>query len=703
MLHEYRKHGDICMTRIILILVLALPLVLAGESVAFRPVAESPSFVESLAQEVSSQRREHRRSSRESKNGHPDRRVLDAAMEQYLVLIETLCNRARRIEGPTGSRLLLAAVTLREGLPHIRNLFEDFAKGECPEPKASQIRSRLVGFTRTVRAGLSRIPNSSVEHPEKMLVSMLEPLKEACQEMAGIEVAQGWWADGRKASIESSTATNVSKSLEGLVLENELVSELESLPLDDQLRSSAIELIDLIHAHSWFHGGARKRILSVLEIELRSTRLDELSRMDLVRRIDAMGELVDAFGKLSTSSGGRSIATRNSASVLDLMEFRLEQLPPADTTAALTGAVETLALIRDQESKGLDGEEARIHARISKQCRLAEQRLFDSFGEIVSSESPWTDPAIVVVLVEPLNLLEALSWLHDLKTWKNRLDDLDRTGSGRLIKGLRSLISAMVDQATREDARRALREFQRQFALFSMVDEADDRLGGRGRDRSRHADRIAEAWGTWIGDWSGGRSAGEGGVVLYNYCRLIDHLRLIESTDREALHRVDAWSGWELPVDHIMDRRERFGEVVEMYAKSMASGNWSEANELANRLEHPFSGLRLIGSVADRAPDTQAVHPALVIIGQLVVAPVHDGLLVNERSRLAAITQSLLEIEFLISNDRLEEAESLQEWVGRETRRLNRRLGLVPARPLAVPGMRDDTTRIGVDGMQMMQ
>ena len=110
-----------------------------------------------------------------------------------------------------------------------------------------------------------------------------------------------------------------------------------------------------------------------------------------------------------------------------------------------------------------------------------------------------------------------------------------------------------------------------------------------------------------------------------------------------------------------------------------------------------------MGAIADRAPDHSRHHPAGITIGEIAIAPSHDGLLMEERSRLASITHALLEIQFLESQQRDREAQSLQEWVQREMLRLNRRMGLVPARPLAVPGMREEATRIGVDGMQMMQ
>lgn len=690
------------MTRLISTIILFL--ILTGSAYSDRPEVASPSFVESISGDVSSQRRELRRASRSSKDRNPDKRVLDAALEQYLVLTETLFKRARRIEGPTGSRLLLAAMTLLEGLPDMGDLFEPFAEGELPESKAAEIRSKLIGFTRTVRAGLARLPNSPVEHPEEVLVSMLTPLAQACREATGVDLPDGWWVsndDLRPTSSDTPVAASV--SLDDLEMEESLRSEIRLLSDDALLRPSAVSLVDGMFIHAWIHGGVRRRVLSTLQKELAKARIDRLPEMEIVRRIDAMRELVAAFRELSESPGGRSVASRNSESILELMEPWPERFPPAEPTIALAGTVRTVAMIRARESKGLDGEDARIHARISKQCKLAERRVFDSFAEIAQSDSPWTDPGLVVVLGEPRNMLEALTWLHDLESWSNRLDDFDPAGTKRLIAGLRRLISAMVEQTTREDARRALREFERQLEMFILLDQADDHLRGRHSAGGRHADRIGEAWSLWIDDWSSGRSAGEGGAALYNYRRLLDHLRLIESIDRDSLRRIDAWSAWELPVDHMIERREVFEDLVDRYSDAIASGDRSTMNELAIELEHPFSGLRLVGAVSVHMPDDEADNPALMTIGQLVSVPSHDGLLIEERSRLAAVTHALLEIQFLREQERFEEAEALQEWLGREMLRLNRRMGLVPARPLAVPGMREEATGIGVDGMRMMQ
>ena len=704
MLRADGKSGGIHMTRLILTIILIVSAVQTDTASATRPTVASPSFLESISRDVSTQRRELRRINRASKDQHPDKRVLDAALEQYLALVETLCNRARRIDGPTGSRLLLAATTLLEGFPDIAILFERFASGQLPETTASAVRSRLISFTRTVRAGLARLPNSTVDHPEEMLVSMLTPLKEACQEAAGEDLPEGWWiVAGSVESTEADDPAADSVSIVDLEIDEELMFELRSLPDGSPLRSSALSLVEGMLACEWMHGGVKRRLFSILQLELGTVRLDKLPEMAIVQRLDAMIQLIEAFKELSESPGGRIVASRNSQSILDFLEPRSDRFPPADSTKALTGTVRTVALIRERTPNGLDGEDARIHARISKQCNLAENRVFDSFGEIARADSPWTDPGMVVVLSEPRNLLESLTWLRELDSWSNRLADLDQAGSERLINGLRNLIAAMVDQSTREDARRALREFERQLEMFILLDQADDYLRGQRAAGGRHADRIGEGWNLWIDDWSNGRSAGEGGSVLYGYRRLLDHLRLIESTDRESLQRVDAWSAWELPIDHMIERREMFTDLIERYSNAIASGDQSTVNRLSIELEHPFSGLRLVGAVSAHTPHSTVDEPALLTIGQVVSVPSHDGLLVEERSRLAVITHALLEIQFLLDQERLEEADALQEWLERETLRLNRRMGLVPARPLAVPGMREEATRIGVDGMQMMQ
>ena len=695
--HEDGNRGSQSMNRIALTL-LFLPMLFATPLSAARPVVSSPSFVESFCRDASTQRRESRRANRSASDRLPDRRVLDSALEQYLVLIETLGNRARRVDGATGSRFLLAAVTLREGLPDIEDLFSEFATGRLPESTTSEIRSLLIDFTRSVRAGLSRLPNTSVENPEESLISILAPLSKASQLAAETTVPLGWWRFEVDGNIPDPIVRKPDlESLEDLQIEDALRSELSALSAESTLLSAATELCSRLESVTWLHSGSRRDLLSVLRIELERIRFDQGSEERLVRRIEAIGQLIHALDELSRTSGGRPVARSGSESLSELRDLWPERFPPADSTSALAGVVGTLGLIRDRHSTGLEGEDARIHTRISKQCLLAERMVFDSFAEIVRTDSPWTDPGAVVVLAESRDLLDALTWLHELKTWRIRLDHLDQPESEELISALRGLISAMVDQDTRENSRRVLREFERQLDMFILLDQADDYLD------SRHVDRLSNAWREWIRDWLNGRSAGRGGQVLFNYRRLLDHLRLIESTDRDALERVDDWSAWELSIEHILDRRESFEDLVDEFSNAIELDDQSKANRVAIELEHPFSGLRLVGAVSERAPDHSQYHPAMIAIGEIAVAPSHDGLLMEERSRLAVITHALLEIEFLKSLERAEEARSLQDWVQREMLRLNRRMGLVPARPLAVPGMREDAAPIGVDGMQMMQ
>ena len=695
--HGDGNHRYTSMTRFIPF-ILILPTLLVTDSSVARPLVESPNFVETLCRDVSMERRERRKAGRAGVDRHPDRRVLDSAMEQYLVLIEALGKRGRRIEGSTGSRFLLAAVTLHEGLPEIENLFAEFADGQLPESTSSEIRPLLIEFTRSVRAGLSRLPNSASDDPEPVIVSILDPLNRASELASGVKTPSGWWDSDSDAALRaSSQSSSASQSISDLDIDDELRSELRSLPERSSLRIASIELCIQLEASTWLNGGVRRDLSSLLVADLRNTRLDQGSQEELERRIAAIRLLIRAFDGLSTSSGGRAVARKGSESMLDLLEPWPDRLPSAETTIVLAGVVETLASIRDRESTGLEGEEARIHARISKQCLLAERRVFDSFADIARTDSPWTDPGAVVVLGEPRNLLEALVWLHELDSWKMRLREIDQSQSQRLVAGLRGLISSMVDQDTREDARRALREFERQLDMFTPLDQANDYLD------ARHLPGIANAWSEWSRDWASGRSAGDAGQFLFNYRRLLDHQRLVESTDRDSIERVDGWSAWELPIDHILERRDLFKEMMARLADSIESGDLSETNRIASELEYPFSGLRLVGAIADRAPDHSRHHPAAITIGEIAIAPSHDGLLMEERSRLASITHALLEIQFLESQQRDREAQSLQEWVQREMLRLNRRMGLVPARPLAVPGMREEATRIGVDGMQMMQ
>lgn len=701
---EDRISGGRSMIRLIPLIILIL-LTSSFEDVhAQRPKIESPSFMESMATELSTKRRELRRMNRSGDGRQGDASIVNSALEQYVVLVEALCNRARRVDGFFGSRMMLAAVTLLEGMPAIESLLEESMRDSASGARTEEIRSLLVKFTQAVRANLSALPNAPVDEPEKVLVEILEPLQSACEIAADARVPNGWWADHISKVEDDSLERSVrSVILDDLEIEDALREEIRMVPVNSRLYHAVCGLVVRMEQASWLHSGARRMILARLNSELEQARLDELSEIDLTRRIDAMRSLIGAFEILVSSPGGRSVASRQSKSIQDLIESWSDQLPPSDPTLALANTVEIVAAMRERESEGLESANARIHAKLSKQCTLAERKVFDSFKDIGRANSPWTDPALVVVLTEPRNMLEALEWLHLLKTWRDHVDSIRPSESGRLIDGLRGLISAMVDQESREDARRALREFERQLNLFIELDKLDDYLNIVGIRDARHSDRLGDAWVGWIRAWSAGRSADDNGEILYHYLRLMSHLRLINATDETSLENADSWSAWELPIDHILSKRASFQVLVEDYASAMADGDWSRMRMIASELEDPFSDLRLIGLVSAYAPSSSGQHPALRMIGQITTTPTHQDLLAVERSRLAAISHAWLEVAYLEETGRIEEAELLQSWLQRETRRLNRHMGLVPAKPLAVPGMREDPTGIGVDSMQMMQ
>ena len=313
--------------------ILILPTLLVTDSSVARPLVESPNFVETLCRDVSMERRERRKAGRAGVDRHPDRRVLDSAMEQYLVLIEALGKRGRRIEGSTGSRFLLAAVTLHEGLPEIENLFAEFADGQLPESTSSELRPLLIEFTRSVRAGLSRLPNSASDDPEPVIVSILDPLNRASELASGVKTPSGWWDSDSDAALRaSSQSSSASQSISNLDIDDELRSELRSLPERSSLRIASIELCIQLEASTWLNGGVRRDLSSLLVADLRNTRLDQGSQEELERRIAAIRLLIRAFDGLSTSSGGRAVARKGSESMLDLLEPWPDRLPSAETT-----------------------------------------------------------------------------------------------------------------------------------------------------------------------------------------------------------------------------------------------------------------------------------------------------------------------------------------------------------------------------------
>ena len=456
--------------------ILILPTLLVTDSSVARPLVESPNFVETLCRDVSMERRERRKAGRAGVDRHPDRRVLDSAMEQYLVLIEALGKRGRRIEGSTGSRFLLAAVTLRDC--EIENLFAEFADGQLPESTSSEIRP-ADRIHPSVRAGLSRLPNSASDDPEPVIVSILDPLNRASELASGVKTPSGWWDSDSDAALRaSSQSSSASQSISDLDIDDELRSELRSLPERSSLRIASIELCIQLEASTWLNGGVRRDLSSLLVADLRNTRLDQGSQEELERRIAAIRLLIRAFDGLSTSSGGRAVARKGSESMLDLLEPWPDRLPSAETTIVLAGVVETLASIRDRESTGLEGEEARIHARISKQCLLAgdessflrrhRPHRFPLDGSGCGGR-PWGTAKSTGGMV----------WLHELDSWKMRLE-IDQSQSRDSSPDQR--LDHHVDQDTREDA---CFGNSRQLDMFIPLDQANDYLDARHLPGSR--------------------------------------------------------------------------------------------------------------------------------------------------------------------------------------------------------------------------
>ncbi|MCH2134050.1 MAG: hypothetical protein MK116_09910 [Phycisphaerales bacterium] len=668
-----------------------------------RPVIDDPTYAGQVSDQLRARRREARRAARRTDAAQTEaQKTVSAAMDQYLMLAETLLNRGDRIRGAMGSRMVIMGTTMLEGQPVIETILRPFSDESLPASDAARVRQDLVAFTQGVRAGLSTVPVSASGDLDAIMIGLLTPLRQACETTTGRSVPHGWWRDPAGETVVSTVTADL-HDVTTLDLDEELLAELESVRNHETLRSSSIRLLSTMESHKWMDGLSKRGLRQSLQSALAGVNAGETSARDMEPRVEALQVLVDSIGGFAESPGGRPVASRRSKAIVELLDAWPERLPPEGPTRAIADSIDVLAAARAEEDRGLERLRARTHRALASQRMLAERRVFESFGDVARSEAPWTDPGLVVVLSEPRQLLEAMQRLRRLDTWLPVAEQYSPGQADRFTSRMEALITAMTEQHSREDAARALREFERQFAMFMSM-EGEPGMAGSSFDPSgRLVRQLQQARGRWIDDWSRGRSAGDGGADLYRFLRFLQCVQLLESVDEAGLKRLDAWAAWELPMALLQGRRAQLRERLVEVAEALDQRDWDEADRFLRRIEESHSVLLLAGAVLQRAPASTGGDSRLTILGEMTDTPEPDSLLATHRDALARLGHALLEIEVLARQERVEEVEALDAWSAMEASRLLRRLNVRPAAPLAVPGMREAEAEQDRGGMEMMQ
>ncbi|MBG81362.1 MAG: hypothetical protein CMJ39_11735 [Phycisphaerae bacterium] len=679
--------------RLILILIMTIAiedLVMAG----VRPEFDGPAYASQVSNQIRARRRSLRTAMRDQSISS-DQKVINGAMDQYLLLAETLLNRGDRIKGMLGSRMVTQGVAMLDGFASIELLLRPYGEGRLEPRKAEQVRSNLLRFTQAVRAGLSRIPLRGSVDLDAIMAELLGPLRSACELVSKQEAPAGWWrTDDRIQSSEGDSLADA--ELDEIEIDQDLRSEIEQLG-PGPLRTRATELVIKVRSTKWINGPARRSIESALVSAMKSVRAGLRDSNLVQNRIQAMDVLIDSIVMFADSPGGRGVVTRRSGAVADLVEAWPDQLPPEATSLAIAGGIEILAEARHQEDDGLERSRARLHGMFARQRMEAERNLFDSLDEVSASDSPWTDPALVAILADPQNLLEAMQRLRKLDQWADEAARFNPDFKGKFDERMENMVSLMLEMRSREDAATALREFERQRDLFL---DLEDLAIGAEISIGRRPIRSAQA--QWIRDWAQGRSAGDGAFSLYRYRLFLDRVGVLSKLDRDGLEHLDSWSAWEIPVDLLQGWRHAYRELLQEAAEALNAGNAEELDRALQAMDQAHSVLRLAVAILEEAPEPSDATAGLVAIGEVCGVPDAGSFLSNQRDQFARLGHALLELESLLLQDRMEEADVLSAWCSQEATRLLRRMGTMPSAPLAVPGMRE-IQRENVGGMQMMQ
>ena len=671
---------------------------------ADRPEAEGGSHARDASQQLAALRRDSRQSPSAGSDEPSNAQIVRRAMDRYRMLAEAMLNRGDRIGGDTGARLIIYSTHMLLKQDAVERLLHAFSDGSLSPNRSASVQAELVRFTRGVQAGLSRVPMTETPSPERVAMELLQPLRMACEEASSRQAVSGWWqpvADSN-APLDSSEA-ELEEAFQEIEIDEVLRVTIESLPSESRLYRSSIELLVKLDSYSWVNGPARRAVKETLQSEVEAAQLSIESREASTRRIEAMHELVAAMGRLASAPGGRAVATRRSDVFEDILVIWPDQYVPPATAMAIADTIDILAQARGEEDDGLSRFRTRVHVDLSRQRLQAERRIFESFNEVAASRSPWTDPGLVVILSEPRHLLEAMQRLRQLDTWSEAAQQASPAVANALIHRLETLVGSMADLRTREDAARALDEFERQFELFESMDAAiligDSPFDPGGRIMRS----ISRARSGWMSEWSNERSAGDAANELYRYHRLLDHVKTLRRLTDLGYRQAGMLPAWILPDDLLESKRAQFQEELLAYSRALADGDEKRIGQLQTLLESEFATLRLVAFMAAAVPPQVAQATDLHSLGLLMIRPEPGSRFLQYRPALARIGHGLLDADFLVRQERFEEAEALLAWTNEEAMRVLRRLSVTPSPPLAVPGMRDGDAGIDPGMMEMMR
>ena len=678
-----------------------------GTLVAFdRPESGGVSYAEQIGMELSQQRRSVGSVSQQDRNT----RLISEVLDRYRMLVEALLNRGARLQGDTGARMIVYATRMMDAEPSIVHMLDAFASNELSDQNEASVRTELVRFKQGIRAGLARIPTRHVPNPEHAVMDLMQPLRSACEIASSQAGESGWWPEATRPRQGSYSKQ---RDLESAFLEIEVDESLRALlaemPRDSRLFRSSVSLIVDLDAHSWMNGPSRKAIKATLQAEIEQAALSAEHMRESAERIEAMNEMVVSLAQLAEAPGGRAVATRRSKTFEDLLEIWPGQFVPAPTAHSIAQTIEVLARTRSVEDEGLSRFRTRVHAGLMRQRLLAETRAFDSFSDVARSEEPWTEPGLVVILSEPRHLLVAMQRLHQLESWSQSIHRMAPDHAPALVDRLEVLVGAMADVRTREDASRALSEFERQLDLFEVIDGESRMVGGRFDPEHRLAEYLDDARSRWVMQWSNDRSAGDASDDLYLYSRLLDHVQCLYQLKDGGLEQANDLPAWSLPVELIEYECDRFEESIdELAAEMLGSGRLSPDDRahiwrLHSDLEQAFATLRLIALVSSRSPRRQADEQHHVRLASLTTPASATSAFRLSQPHLARISHGLLDASVLIQQERTDDADVLMDWINEQSRRLLSRLASTPARPLAVPGMRAGDGEIDPGRMEMMR
>ena len=613
-----------------------------------------------------------------------DRLVLEAQRNLRMMARQLLLTG--RAAGDAGAVATLYGLTvasacddfdaLTDPLPSL--VAEAFEAGDAGQKRLADLRravDALKRFNQRAAAGAATIESADPKHVDDYLERLLAPLAVLaavrCDARPVSTWAGGIGPDGeRRQTIaaadlgalqlrvdDAPLAEATRDELRWLIeMMNRALAEPDLRPrvMDFYVRLS--ELLDTARAFdqaAWldkltrqqFQSRAHTAVLLFKNARTREAAESQFAQMTRMRGLLVlMNELARhddiAIGELRRTFMGiyRMLGNENNAAAAEQM-------------AGLLGRVVATALRQRslERPDKLPLDIRRAQQVFLRQYASLERELIASLPTLVDQPEQVAQPR----WRQPVERLEALALdignLNRVPDWVERMSRLNTHAARGLYKQLRLIADDLLDASTHAGASAALREMDRQLALFesipyeTMLDDAGSPVGRlAGQDAAQIRKQLTVLRSQWAAAWGAGADPTPPGEQLLLLRRLMTWLHdgAVVLAEPEALAALNRWAAWQAPRPAASAVTDALPDLLGEATKQAAAGDWAALEATLDRIDAQAPTARLMVRLHERLGPTVAGVPGGLpgLLSQTLYAPPAHAFGVAERMDLARLS-----------------------------------------------------------------